>query len=52
MTQITANSAADPFDAYLRRQVPEAKKKAQGLVDYFDRIETILNGVVLAEAAE
>ena len=28
----------------LRRQLPEAKKKAQGLVDYFDRIETILNG--------
>jgi hypothetical protein len=39
----------------LRRQLPEAKKKAQGLVDYFDRIETILNNgapVVLAEVAE
>ena len=38
----------------LRRQLPEAKKKAQGLVDYFDRIETILSNapVVLAEAVE
>ena len=39
----------------LRRQATEAKKKAQGLVDYFDRIETIVTdgaAVVLTEGAE